>query len=201
MPASPPETRASLILRLQNADDVAAWDEFVDLYGPVVFRVAKSRGFQPADADNVVQEVLLSVAQSVSKWLQREKRGSFRAWLLRIARNESIDMLTQRSTRSLGQDGESAHRKLNELEDVDAISSLIDAEYERTVFAWAADRVQQSVAPRTWQAFWLTHVEEVSIDAAARQLSTRAANVHFGRSRVMARIRELVKQYEQRNDS
>jgi RNA polymerase sigma factor (sigma-70 family) len=80
-------------MRLQNADDVAAWDEFAELYRPIVFRVARKREFQAADAENLVQEVLLAVAQSVSKWIERDDRGSFRAWLLRIAHNEAVDML------------------------------------------------------------------------------------------------------------
>ncbi|MCA9192042.1 MAG: RNA polymerase sigma factor [Planctomycetales bacterium] len=199
MPISPPETRASLILRLQNADDVAAWDEFVELYGPVVFRAARARGFQNADAENVVQEVFLAVAQSLTKWLQREDRGRFRSWLLRIARNETINMLTRRVTRSLGDDGDTGWQQLLDIPDVDAVSSLIDLEYERAVFKWAAERVQQSVAPHTWQAFWLTHVEGLSVEDAAKRLQTRAGNIHFGRSRVMARIRELVIQYEDCN--
>ena len=56
MHASPPETRASLILRLQDADDVAAWEEFVGIYSPVIFRVAAGRGFQSA-ADQVRDSV------------------------------------------------------------------------------------------------------------------------------------------------
>ena len=118
MPASPPETRASLILRLQNADDVGAWDEFVELYGPVVYRVARNRGFQSADAENLVQQVLLSVAQSVGVWLLRQDRGSFRTWLLRIARNEAIDMLNRRATRRLGEDGEAAQVQTGGLPEV-----------------------------------------------------------------------------------
>lgn len=200
MPVSPPETRASLILRLQNADDVAAWNEFVGLYAPVVFRVARGRGFQAADAENLVQEVLLAVAQSVATWLQRDDRGPFRAWLLRIARNEAVDMLTQRSTRSLGEDGDAGLQKLNELPESCELSSIIDREYERAVFQKAADRVRQSVAPQTWQAFWMTHVEGVSIAAAAQRLETRPGNIHFGRSRVMARIKEFVEQYEAHHD-
>ncbi|MEZ6090452.1 MAG: hypothetical protein R3C05_21010 [Pirellulaceae bacterium] len=53
MPSNLPETRVSLILRLQIVDDRAAWEEFVGLYGPVVFRVARGRGLQAADADNI----------------------------------------------------------------------------------------------------------------------------------------------------
>lgn len=196
MPASPPDTRASLILRLQNADDVAAWDEFAELYGPVVFRTARARGFQVADAENVVQEVLLAVAQSISQWLERDDRGSFRRWLLSLARNHAVNMLTQRATRSLGEDGLAGELALNELPVADRISSLIDLEYERAVFQWAAQRVQQTVAEHTWQAFWLTHVKGCSIEEAAQKLMTRPGTIYFGRSRVMARIQKLVKQYE-----
>ena len=195
-----PETRASLILRLQNADDVVAWDEFADIYGPTVFRVAIRRGLQAADADNLVQEVLLAVSLSVTRWLERDDRGSFRAWLLTIARNESVNMLTQRATRSLGAEGDMAREQFEAIAISGEISSLIDHEYERSVFQWAADRVRQTVADHTWQAFWLTHVEGHSIDDAALLLNTRPGNIYFGRSRVMTRIRSLVQQYEENND-
>ncbi len=196
MPASIPETRASLILRLQNADDVAAWETFAELYVPVVFRVARSRGFQTADADNLVQEVLLAVAQSVTQWFERNDRGSFRAWLLRIARNEAADMISRRATRSLGQDGDDAARSLNAMAARDDVSSLLELEYQRAMFQRAADQVRNSVAEQTWQAFWLTQVDGLSIAEAAQQLGTRTGNIYFGRSRVMARIKELVSQYE-----
>ncbi|MCA9153168.1 MAG: sigma-70 family RNA polymerase sigma factor [Planctomycetales bacterium] len=200
MPASPPETRASLILRLRNADDLVAWDEFVELYAPVVFRTARARGFQAADADNLVQEVLLAVSQSVTKWLERDDRGSFRMWLLALARNHAVNMLTRRSTRMLGRNDSEAQRQMNERQTVDEISHRIDLEYDRTVFRWAAERVQQVVADKTWQAFWLTHVEGLSIDDVAKKLGTRPANIYFGRSRVMSRIQDLVKQYEANHD-
>lgn len=194
------ETRVSLIQRLKNADDVAAWDEFVELYGPVIFRAARARGFQNADADNVVQEVLLAVAQSVSRWLERDDRGSFRRWLLSLARNHAVDLLTQRATRPIGQDGAAAEQVMNELQVSDAISSMIDLEYERAVFQWSATRVREIVASHTWQAFWLTHVEGYPIDVAAKKLNTRPGNIYFGRSRVMARIQELVRQFEEETE-
>jgi RNA polymerase sigma-70 factor (ECF subfamily) len=196
MPSSPPETRASLILRLPNAGDVAAWEEFVALYGRVLFRVATGRGFQPADADNLVQDVLFAVARSISNWLERSDRGRFRAWLLTIARNEATDMLLRRGARLRGQDGEVAAEILNALPGRSDVASQLDLEYERAVFQWAAERVRKTVAENTWQAFWLTHIEGRSIEEAARSLKTRPANIYFGRSRVMARIKELVQQHE-----
>lgn len=189
-------TRASLILRLQDAEDMAAWDEFAAIYAPVVFNVAASRGFQAADADNLVQEVLMAVAASVSNWLQRDDRGSFRAWLLRIARNAAVDMITQKTTRSFGCDGSEAQVHLASVPAPSDLSSVLDMEYERTVFRWATQRVQESVAENTWQAFWLTTIEGLSIETAAKQLNTRPGNIYFARSRVMARIKELVQRYQ-----
>lgn len=196
MPQNPPETRASLILRLQNVDDVAAWDEFAELYKPVVFRVARRRGLQIADSENLVQEVLLAVATSLPKWIERDDRGSFRAWLLRIAHNESVDILTERATRSLGHDGELGQRLLDGVSVRNDISSLIDREYELAVFRWAAGRVQQCVARQTWLAFVLTEVEGRSVRQAAEELGTSEGHVYVSRSRIMARIRKLVKEHE-----
>ena len=61
-----PETSESLILRLNNQQDVAAWNEFLAIYRPVVLRMALRRGLQHADADDLAQRVFLSVARKVS---------------------------------------------------------------------------------------------------------------------------------------
>lgn len=196
MPQSPPETRTSLILRLQNADDVVAWEEFAELYGPVVFRAARRRGFQIADAENLVQEVLMAVATSLPRWIERDDRGTFRAWLLRIAHNEAVDMLTERDTRALGQDGDRGRQLLDGVSVRNELSLLIDREYELAVFRRACDCVKQSVAEHTWLAFVLTEVEGKPVQQTAKELGTSEGNVYVSRSRVMARIKQFVKDHE-----
>ena len=194
---SPPETRASLILRLPDAADVAAWDELVAIYGPLVFRLAVRQGLQPADADDLAQEVFAAIARSVSQWLDRPDRGSFRAWLLRIARNTAVNFLTRRCHRPLATGGDEAAEMLAEVPLAESdLSSDFDLEYRREVFAWAAGQVRGSVADSTWQAFWLTHVEGLAIGDAAGQLGVSVGSVYVARSRVMNRLQELVKQYE-----
>lgn len=190
-------TRASLILRLQNADDVAAWDEFVAIYSPAIFRVTRKRGLQTADAENVVQQVSFAVANSLPKWLEREDRGSFRSWLLRIARNETVDLLTRRGTRPLGQDGTTAERLLANLPERDQLSSELDLEYERSVFRWASAQVRGVVTEPTWEAFRLSSIEGLPVNEVAERLSIRPGNVYLSRSRVMARIKELVAKFEE----
>jgi RNA polymerase sigma-70 factor, ECF subfamily len=189
-----PETRASLILRLPDAADARAWDEVLAVYGPLVYRLARRQGLQPADADDVVQEVLAAVARSVEGWLARPERGPFRAWLLRIARNLAINALVRPKQRPLVTgDSQMARRLLEQPDSNGDLASQIDMEYRREVFRWAAERVREEITERTWQAFWLSTVEEQSIQATAERLSMSVGSVYIARSRVMARLREMVR--------
>ena len=193
------QTRSSLLLRLQDAEDIAAWDEFVSIYGPVISRVASQQGFQPADVENIVQEVFMTVTRSLSDWLERKNRGSFRAWLLRITRNTAVDTLTRKATRSLGRNDTDARNLLANLPASDELSSSLDLEYQRMLFEWATQRVRSEVAEQTWQAFFLTTIEGVSVNEAAEKLGIRPGNIYIARSRIMARIKKLVQYYEQSN--
>jgi RNA polymerase sigma-70 factor (ECF subfamily) len=197
-----PETRASLILRLPNRGDAAAWDEFAAVYAPVVYRLARRRGLQPADADDLVQEVLAAVARSVETWLAREGRGGFRAWLLTIARNTTINFLTRARHRPLGTGDSDVARRLSQLDDDrppwgDNEASEFDLEYRREVFRWAAEQIRAAVTPVTWQAFWQTTVAGQPVAAAARELSMSVGSVYIARSRVMARLRAAVRRFEE----
>ncbi len=194
------ETRASLILRLADRADVAAWDEFLQIYRPLILRLALRRGLQAADAEDLAQDVFAAVAASVAQWLERSDRGGFRAWLLRIARNATVNRLTRRAHGRWGVGGELGAQQLAQLaEDLteEATSSgEFDLEYRRQVFQWAAVKVRDAVAESTWQAFWLTHVEGNSIEQAAAELGLSTAKIYVARSRVMARLRDLVLKYE-----
>ena len=80
---STPTTRASLLLRLRDSDDHAAWVEFVALYEPVIYRLLRRHGLQDADAREVMQELLVAVSGSIGRWDPARERGSFRGWLRR----------------------------------------------------------------------------------------------------------------------
>lgn len=187
-----PITRSSLLIRLKDADDIAAWEEFSQLYGQVIYRVALKAGFQAADAEDLVQEVFLSVSLSLNQWLLREDRGKFLAWLIRIARNEAIDRMRQRAKRFLGQGGSVAEQLLTQLPDPSDYSDSLDLEYQRTLFRWAAMRVKQEVTEQVWQAFWMTSIEAVPIHQAAETLKTSVGNIYVARSRVIARIKDHI---------
>lgn len=189
----PPDTRASLLIKLQDRDNVVAWSDFTLIYTPVIRRTAARMGLQAADVENVVQEVLLTVSQSIQPWLDRSDRGSFRSWLRRIAKNKTLDLLTRRGTRLEDGPGQPWESLAADGEDV---SSYWDLEYRRELFARASIQVRETVAEATWQAFWLSTIENLPIAQVAKELKVREGMVYLSRCRVTDRIRKLVKQWE-----
>ena len=105
-------------------------------------------------------------------------------------------MLTERATRPLGRDGSTADRDLANLPARDEFSSALDLEYDRAVFHWAAEQVRAAVSVQTWDAFWLTSIDGLSVNEVAERLNTRPGNVYVSRSRVMSRVKQLVQEYE-----
>jgi DNA-directed RNA polymerase specialized sigma24 family protein len=92
----PPATRPSLLLRLRDPQDHAAWLEFVALYEPVVFRLLRKSGVQDADCRELGQEFFLIVSRQIAHWDPDRNRGSFRCWLRRVVRNLLINWLKER---------------------------------------------------------------------------------------------------------
>ena len=74
-----PDTSHSLIARVKDLADGAAWTEFLAIYRPVVYRMARRRGMQDADSQDVTQRVLLAVSQAIDGWKPGPDRPPFRA--------------------------------------------------------------------------------------------------------------------------
>jgi RNA polymerase sigma-70 factor (ECF subfamily) len=197
-----PETRASLIRRLHDPRDAQAWREFVAIYEPLILRLVRRRGLQDADAREVAQEVLAAVAAAVGRWQPDPARGTFRGWLFTIARNLTVNFLVQRGRRPLATGRSDVQQWLELLPAAGAAEvALVDEEYRRSVFRWAADRVRGNVRPATWQAFWQTCVEGRSPADVAERLGVSVGNVYVARSRVIARLRRAVEEFEREHSA
>jgi RNA polymerase sigma-70 factor (ECF subfamily) len=192
-----PTTRASLLVRLSDPQDERAWGEFLEVYEPLVYRLARHNGFQDADAREVTQEIFLAVRSAIERWDPEPSRGRFRSWLFRIARNLMINWLIARRRRPQAAGGEDFQRFLEQQPDpTGQDSALFDQQYRREAFRWAAERIRPEFREATWQAFWLTTVEGVAIKDVAGQLGMTVGAVYKCRSRVMARLKEVVERLE-----
>jgi RNA polymerase sigma-70 factor (ECF subfamily) len=192
-----PTTRASLLLRLRDPADDRAWVEFTDLYGPLIRRVARRGGLQDADAADLEQEVFRAVAGAIGRYDPDPARGSFRGWLLRIARNLLLNLLAARRRHPPAGGGTDVFALLQAVPDpAGEDSTVFEAEYRRRTFEWAAEQVRDEFRPATWQAFWRTAVGGEETAAVAKNLGMSVGAVYVARSRVLARIRSKVEEIE-----
>ncbi len=192
-----PPTRASLLLRLRDPQDGAAWGQFVDLYAPLVYGYARKQGLQDADAADLCQDVLCAVAGAVGRLDYDPARGAFHNWLLTVVRHRLWKwQAAQKRRHRAGGDSE-VRVLLEECPAPEPAEAAWEAEWQQSVFAWASEQVRRDVTDRTWQAFWRTAVEGQPGKRVAADLGLSVAAVYLARSRVLARLKELVRSAEQ----
>ena len=187
-----PPTRASLLLRLRDPRDGAAWGEFVRLYAPLVYGYARKQGLQDADAADLSQQVLGAVAGAVGRLDYDPRRGAFRNWLFTIVRRKLADWRAAERHRARGSGDTAVHEVLERVLAPPRPEADWEAEWKRQVFIRACAEVRRDVTDTTWQAFWRTAVEGQPGKQVAADLGLSVPAVYHARSRVLARLKELV---------
>jgi RNA polymerase sigma-70 factor (ECF subfamily) len=201
-----PDTRESLLLRVGDPANAEAWREFAAIYRPAVYRMARRRGLQDADAEDLSQRVLVAISQKIAEWRPTSPQGAFRAWVSVIARNLALNALTRTRIDS-GKGGTSVIERLarqpareeagRELSDGNLSSGEFEDEYRRALFRLTSEQIRPEFQEATWQAFWMTAVEGIPIADAARLLGKSEGVIYAGRSRVMRRLKQGVREFEQ----
>lgn len=206
-----PETRQSLLIELGKRND-AAWEQFLAVYERAILRYCTALGLQETEALDAAQAVYSVLHRRMSSWDHNPGRGSFRAWLFRVARNVTVDQLAAKAKAATGTGETRTIQMMSQLRDHrgggpndEARAGDSDAEFDRemqrALFEWACGQVQTEVRPATWQAFFLTAVEGKRADEVARELGVPIGSVYTAKCRVMARIREHVVIWRQTNES
>jgi RNA polymerase sigma factor (sigma-70 family) len=190
-----PTTRHSLLLRIADPQNHAAWQEFVAIYEPLVYRLARRKGLQDSDARDLCQDVFRAVARAAQRWTPEPQFGSFRGWLFRVSRNLLINVLRQQSRQTRGT-GDSDVLKLleNQPSEPDEGALAIERAYREQLFQLAAQSIENEFTHSTWQAFWRTAVQSRDVAAVAAELGLTAGAVYIARSRVLARLRRRVQE-------
>ncbi len=196
-----PQTRLSLMVRLADARDHQAWSEFVAIYEPLVLRLLRRSGLQDSDAHDVCQQVFAALAKDIESWRPDGRERSFRRWLFRIARNRVIKFLAKERKRHRAAGGTDAQLALEQArDDATPLPELFEQEYRRQLMRWAAEQVRPEFRPATWQAFWESYIEDRPIAQVAEQLGMSTGSVYVARSRIVARIRQVVRRRLEEED-
>ncbi len=197
-------TRASLLVQLRDKGNELAWSEFVSLYMPLLHSYAMKAGLQDSDAADVAQDTVRQVVRNIERFDYQPHRGSFRGWLLTIARNIIRKQFQQRARVALGTGDSAVVEWLQQQPEpaewaADDLSRW-EGEYRERVFHMAAKNVASEFRPHTWQAFWQTAVEGRDALTVASELQMSLGAVYIARSRVLARLREEVARFDDNRD-
>jgi RNA polymerase sigma-70 factor (ECF subfamily) len=191
------DTRASLLVRIRDGRDTEAWQQFIKTYAPIVYGFARRRGLQDADAADLMQEVLRSVAAAAERLDYDPKRGTFRSWLFTVTRNKLYTWLDGQRHQVHGSGDTGAQQRLDEQASRDGDGEAVwDREYQTRLTALAMERVRGEFHDATWQAFVLTAVEGKAARTAGEALKMSPGAVYVAKSRVLARLREEIQKLQ-----
>jgi RNA polymerase sigma-70 factor (ECF subfamily) len=189
-------TRASLLLRLrQEPTDQRAWDEFVARYGPNIAAWCRQWRLQPADADDVTQNVLLKLAGYLRTFAYDPGRR-FRGLLRVMAHNACKDYLAGKH-RAVAASGDTGVQSvLESVEARDDLAGRLEATFDQERLELARECVRRRVEPHTWEAFRLTALEGKSGAEAAAVLGLKVGTVFKAKSKVLQMLREEIERLE-----
>lgn len=195
------DTRPSLLAALQagsaaggGAGKDGRWREFFDLYAPPIYRVAIRRRLSAADAEDVVQQVMLAIVEHIDGFQYERDRARFRSWVLRIAENTILNVRRRRRPEAATGVVEAAPDGNESIEDA------WEQEWRYQDMMYCLEQVAADVSPRRMLAFRLYALQGVSAEETARQLGTTVGNVYAARTRVLAMIRLRMQKLQSKAD-
>jgi RNA polymerase sigma-70 factor (ECF subfamily) len=189
-----PNTQSLLIANIQSPENREAWAEFVQMYRPVIYRMARRRGMQDADAQDLSQDVLIRISKSIETWVPQEG-VRFRHWLRKVASNAIFTAVTKSKPRGIV-NGSAAEQILAGTPEASAVASELQDECLREQYLRAAAIVKQDVSPATWAAFEQTVIQGHSCEDAAESLGKSLGTIYAARSRILKRLQIEVQRLE-----
>eukprot|EP00913_Durusdinium_trenchii_P008803 g8269.t1 len=173
-----PATRASLLVRVRDHRDDSSWRQFVEIYAPLIHAYGRHHGLQDADAADLAQDVLQSLAGAVGSFDYDPDRGSFRGWLLTITRNRLRTTLERRTRRGQGTGRTAMIELLHEQPGRESSDAFWNRQHQMRLFHWAAEQVRDSFQESTWEAFWSTSVDNEPAEEAIVDDGLSAERLH-----------------------
>jgi RNA polymerase sigma factor (sigma-70 family) len=181
-------THLTFLLRLRDRADKLSWQEFHERYGQLLYRYARGRGANHADAEDIVQEVEMYLFKAVSGFEYDARKGRFRAYL----RSAVIHALGRRASKEAREpagfdpqafDYLASHREAS-------ADTRWEREWQLHRLRWAMCSVAERFEPVTLKAFEMHVLAGRSVEQTANELGLSKASVYQAKSRVLKSLRE-----------
>ena len=195
-------TRASLLSRLKDWDDQESWRDFFNTYWKLIYGVARKSGLSDAEAQDVVQEAVLSVAKKMNDFKYDPAVGSFKGWLLLVTRRRIADQFRRRARQPAVHEphpGDTARTAtIERVADPGGLNldATWDAEWEKNLMDAALDRVKKQVNPRQYQIFDLYVIKDWPATKVAKTLGVSITQVYLAKHRIGSLVKQELKRLE-----
>lgn len=196
-------TRESLLSRLKNWDDQESWREFFETYWRLIFNLARKAGLSDAEAQDIVQETVLSVARNIEGFRYDPAVCSFKSWMLQITRWRIANQQKkrQREEKRVEQDSGNPGDETAAIERIADpagfdLESIWDEEWRKNLLRAALERVRRRVDPEQFQIFDLHCLEDWPVSKVAATLGVSAARVYLVKHRVGSLLKKELSRLE-----
>lgn len=192
-----PPTRKSLLGRLKDWQDEDSWQEFSKIYQRLILDSARRAGLTNVEAQEVVQETLLSVAKKIAGFNYDANAGSFRSWLLQITRRRIVDQFRKRRPQ-MQQYAEGA-TSLEQIPDPgqQGFEALWNEEWHVALLDMARAFVRRKVGARQYRMFELYVLQQQPIRVVTKSLRVNAPQVYMAKYRITQLLKREMKQLQQ----
>lgn len=199
----PIPTRYSLLSRLEDRGDQDSWREFFDTYWRLIYSVALKSGLTEAEAQDVVQETIISVARDIHKFKRDRSLGSFKGWLRNLTRWRIADQLRKRTRAGREDDSKTGadlpRPDVAEIPDPagDNGESVWDEEWQANLLKAALVTIKRHVKEEHYQIFDLYVLRQSSARNVARALGVNVGLVYLVKYRIAALLKKEVRRLEE----
>ncbi len=183
-------TPFSLMEKLAQGQGSEPWQRLTAMYTPLLCNWLQRYQLQAADIDDLIQEVLLYVAEELPKFQHNGRPGAFRCWLRTILAYRLRKFWTARD-RHQAAGGSHVLEQIQKLEDpASGISQIWNREHDQQVAHTLLEMVRPRFNDSTWQAFSRTVLEGANIQETAQELGLTPNAVCIAKSRVLRDLRQ-----------
>ena len=179
-------------MRIRDQADTLAWSQFVDIYGPLIYRFGRRKGLQDADATDLMQDVFRQISQSIAGFQYNPELGKFRSWLYVVASNALRQKIRKSQRQPTGSGDSKIALTLSQVASNEEDDAIWEKEYRDHLFGWACEQVRPNVNESTWLAFYETAVQSRSPAEVADELGISVGAVYIAKSRVTQKLKQKI---------
>jgi RNA polymerase sigma-70 factor (ECF subfamily) len=199
-------TRKSLLLRLKDWDDQKSWREFFELYWRLIYGVAIKAGLTEVEAQEVLQETVISFAKEIKTFQYDRSKGRFKSWLLQITRRRIVDEFRKRrpadanseATADAKQEGTCETDIIERIPDPSgsALDTIWEEEWQKNLVETALEKIRSRINPKHYEIFDRHALKNEPVREIARGAGVSVAQVYWVKHRISGMLKREIKALE-----